>query len=87
MNNVYVYWVDGEKVTKTIFNRMHRSLWSGQFILYIVSVPVITGSQRTLQELVALRVAYKRNGTKRKELTATVTYFNAKDSLPIYMYG
>ena len=56
------------------------------FVLQIVSAPVVedrTGSQRTLQESVALHVMYERKGTHWKELTDTVTYFIAKDSLPI----
>ena len=33
-----------------------------------------------------LRVAYGQKGAKWKELTDTVTYFIAKDYLPIYIY-
>ena len=44
-------------------------------------------SQQTLQESVVLRVVYEQKGVKWKELTDTVTYFIAKDSLPIYAYG
>ena len=46
-----------------------------------------TSSQQTLQESVVLCVVYKQKGVKWKELTDTVTYFIAKDSLPIYVYG
>ena len=35
---------------------------------------------------VALHVMYKRKGAEWKEVTDTVTYFIAKDSLPTYTY-
>ena len=41
----------------------------------------------SLQESVPSRVAYERKGAKWKELTDTVTYFIAKESLPINTYG
>ena len=41
-------------------------------------------SQPTLQETLTTAQAYERKGVKWKELTDTVTYFIAKDSLPIY---
>ena len=41
-------------------------------------------SQPTLLETLRMAHAYKRKGAKWKELTDTVTYFIATDSLPIY---
>ena len=43
-----------------------------------------TSSQQTLQESITVRVAYERKSAKWKELTDAVTYFIAKDSLPIF---
>ena len=43
-----------------------------------------TSSQQTLQESMTVRVAYERKSAKWKELTDAVTYFIAKDSLPIF---
>ena len=40
-----------------------------------------------LQESVALCAVYERKSAKWKELTDTVTYFIAKDTLPTYTYG
>ena len=71
---------------KTIFNGMNRSLRGGHFILWIASGQVVkgrTGSQRMVQESVALRVTYERKIANWKKLTDTVTNFIAKDSLPV----
>ena len=43
-----------------------------------------TSSQLTLQESITMAQAYERKGAKWKELTDAVTYFIAKDSLPVY---
>ena len=43
-----------------------------------------TSSQLTLQESITMVQAYERKGAKWKELTDAVTYFIAKDSLPVY---
>ena len=43
-----------------------------------------TSSQLTLQKSMTIAQSYERKGAKWKELTDTVTYFIAKDSLPIY---
>ena len=44
-----------------------------------------TSSQPTFQELMVMRVAYEQISARWKELTDAVTYFIAKDSLPVYM--
>ena len=44
-----------------------------------------TSSQPTLQESMVMRVAYERKSARWKELTDAVSYFIAKDSLPVYM--
>ena len=46
-------------------------------------VPTMS-SQLTLQESITMVQAYKQKGAKWKELTDAVTYFIAKDSLPVY---
>ena len=38
-----------------------------------------------LQESMVMRVAYERKSARWKELTDAVSYFIAKDSLPVYM--
>ena len=66
-------------VIKTIFNGMNRSLRGGHFVLWIASGQVVkgrTGSQRMVQESVALRVTYER-----KKVSLPVEWLNVRPYL------
>lgn len=51
------------------------------------TTPAPVNSQPTLVESITKSQRYERKGKKWKELTDAVTYFVAKDCLPIYVHS
>ena len=87
---------DSSKITPSSLSQLHTQLHNPSYTVQSVSHSDhvddshLTSTQAThtctLQELVALHVAYERKGAKWKEVTDTVTYLITKNSLPTYTY-